>query len=775
MNIETLSAMAQYAPIFTLLAAGCLFTIIAIMTSGFIKKLRDMKEEEKEQLSDKESLKNFDISEASQDDKDSAVRLFLAPDGVDPNPLSYLTIMDQGKEVFLRSFTIDKMPKRVTFAETFAPLLNYDNCTSSIFIDPVDESKVQRMMDRHIVTLEAEFIGAEKKGDTNRRRKLQGQYSETNAWAEMVEAGEASFYQVGFLFTLRAESLEELNKVSDSFHTLALGRSIGITSCYGVQSEAYLSNAPLDQRFSVSVGPIKEDGIKMHLMDQKALSTIFNHTQCDFSHKNGIPLGRNLMTGKPVTFDVYDSSHDGYTTLIVGKTGSGKSATVKIMCSRYRAFGYKFAAVDSQAINAVGEYAAVAELMGGTNFQIKAGSNNILNIFEVSESKKFITKGTVGKEVTTLELNEKIAQVENTLLTMIQGSRQITDSIDLTFVEGTIIDLIKQMYASFGIIDGHPESLYEQGQTVDEFGNLTIGRVRKKLPIISDFFKILLHAQKNNKKANRNDIFDLIVTALKDYVREVYYTTDSLTFLTAEEFASLPISMNGDRIYLNPETGLEEIAVEVRGIRSYFDGQSTVAISKDCPFTNFDISQLPESEKVLARQICIDFVNEQFIKKNSENANNASYLVTIFDEAHENFASEYCRKTIDNVVRTARKRHVSCWISTQALKEYDRYPETQSILRNAAVKMIFKQDYQDRDYLMKALNLTPSQTEMILNLGGNVDDKEGKNARRGETCIVDGGRVAFVKVDYLKAVEAYAVETDLTEVRKLYSSGRKAA
>ena len=766
---EMLVSMLSYYALFQLLALLSVIIMGIFIYSSIMAKIKQNKEEAAFAYKDDASLKNENLDELSQDEKNSVIRQILAPDGVDPNPLAYFVVNDAGKDIYIRTFTLDKLPKRVTFASTFSELMNFGNCTASVFIEPVAETTIQRKMDRHLISLESEFIGANKKDDTNRKRKLQGQYADTNAWAEKVDAGEVRFYEVGFVFSLRANSLEELNKASDSFRAIALEKAMEISSCYGLQSEAYLSNAPLNERFSLTFGAKKLDGIKMHLMDQRALSTIFNHTQTDFSHKNGIPIGRNLITGKPITFDIYDGSHDGYTMLICGKTGSGKSATIKIMCSRYWPFGYRFVAVDSQPINAVGEYAGLAELMGGVNFQIKAGTDVVMNIFEVSESKKFITKGTEGREVLTLELREKIAQVVNTILTMVQGSRRIDDSKDMTFIEGIITDTVKELYADFGIVDGHPETLYLESTQTSGNGMLAAGREKKPLPVITDFFKLLLKGQKSNKRENRNDLYDLIITAMKDYVKELYYSVDTLTFFTREEYEALPVGEDGRKYYVNPETGKNEFVEFIYGIRSYFDGQSTVAISKECPFTNFDISQLPESEKILARQIAIDFVNEQFIKKNSENAKTAASMVAIFDEAHENFALDYARKTIDNVVRTARKRHVSIWLSTQALKEYDNYPETQSILRNAAVKMVCKQDYQDRKYLMEALNLTASQVEMILNLGGDVSDKEGKNARRGETCIIDNNKVAFCKVDYLKRVEAYAVETDLTEVRKLYS------
>ena len=166
----------------------------------------------------------------------------------------------------------------------------------------------------------------------------------------------------------------------------------------------------------------------------------------------------------------------------------------------------------------------------------------------------------------------------------------------------------------------------------------------------------------------------------------------------------------------------------------------------------------------------MDFVNESFIKKNSENLRSAKKLVCIFDEAHENFEMEYARKTLDNVVRTARKRHVAIIISTQTLKEFSNWVETQAILKQATTKFVFKQDYQDSDYILNTLGITESQVDYIVNhLGGDSKNEEDQNRHRGEVCIVDNKNVAFCKVDYLKKTEALAVDTDARVIEELLS------
>ena len=163
----------------------------------------------------------------------------------------------------------------------------------------------------------------------------------------------------------------------------------------------------------------------------------------------------------------------------------------------------------------------------------------------------------------------------------------------------------------------------------------------------------------------------------------------------------------------------------------------------------------------------MDFVNENFIKKNSESIDSADKLALIVDEAHESFAFPYMRKTLDMLVRTARKRHAGIILSSQTVKEYGLHPETEAILKQAATKFVFKQDFQDKKYLMETLGITESQADTIVSrIGGNVSDDSDKKRHRGEVCIIDNKNVCFTKIDMLSKTEALPVETDATEVEK---------
>ena len=164
-------------------------------------------------------------------------------------------------------------------------------------------------------------------------------------------------------------------------------------------------------------------------------------------------------------------------------------------------------------------------------------------------------------------------------------------------------------------------------------------------------------------------------------------------------------------------------------------------------------------------------MTERFIKGNA-NTSGESKLVAIFDEAHENFKYAYARDSLADSARTARKYHASIIFSTQTIVEFERYPETEDILKQTAVKMVFKQDAQDTKKLKKLLNLTDAEVETITNYIGVPDemtDESEKNKHRGEMCVIDNSHVLFVKVDYLKKTERLSVETSAEEMAAIYN------
>ena len=495
------------------------------------------------------------------------VRRIVAPDGVNPNPNSYFVLNDGGTDVYIRSFTVELLPKWTVFAVTFPALFNFDRVTVSVFIDPVPEGKATSMLDRRVVDIETNMVSAEKNYNRNELRKLHVKLQETEEWARKIETNSNRFYKVYFLFSLRERSLEQLNYLTDTFRNLAKEKGIALSCCYGLQPEVYMSNMPL----------------------------------------NGI-LGRNMSTWKPVAFDCYDGSHNGYNITFSGMTGTGKSATMKILASRYISKNhYRFACVDSQAKGDRGEYSMLCEMQCGTNYQIKAGTKHVINPFEIDPEEEW---NELEGDYQVLKLQDKIEEAMNTLMILIQGIKEKMNFESATYIERILVDVIEELYQDIGVYDNDVDSLYEDGQGIVD-GVLTSGRVKKKLPTITDLYKKLLLRNKHNQTKEYVSIYRIMLDSLRDRVRELYYCPSCLHFYTRQEYENLDPDHHCDC--------KKGSVLKLKGIKNYYDGQSTITIRSDARFTNIDISQLSQQEKDKARLIALTYIKTRFINKNAVN------------------------------------------------------------------------------------------------------------------------------------------------------------
>lgn len=683
-----------------------------------------------------------------------SLKEFLAPDAVDPNNYGYVKVQDAGRDVYIRNFYIDRMPRDAVFASTFADLFNFKGVMSQIRIEPVDNARAVHMFDRQVLDLDTELASANKSGDRNRYRKISQKMHDTEGWARDLESGRNKLFHVIFLFQTMAESVEELNAIGSDFHTKAQGKNMSVVSCYGTEPEAYKSGFPNNRLHHAKLGPVKTLTARVQQMDLYSLATIFNHTKSSIYHKNGVYLGRDMSTGRPVTFDPYDPSLEAHNIIFAGKTGTGKSATIKMFLSRAADFGLKFCVVDSEARGRQGEYANLTRKLGGQVFQVHARSSEIVNLFEVSEEMEYDESN--GKEIRTLHLVDKISIIKGILMTMITYGKSQPAFEDATVMESIIDDIVAYLYESRSIRDAEPDSLY--------VSTYSYSTVKKQLPTITEFYIEVLKRRQSNMNAHYERGYDMILDSMKSYVRELYYIPGILKILSREEYLNLPVDREGRRYFETKEEGRIN-AVAVRGVRPYYDGQSTIQVNLSTPAISIDISQIPSNDLPISMVIATNFLNENIVKRNSANPKRLQKRAVLVDEAHRMFAYPELRRFLSDLYRSARKRFVSPICCTQSLADFNLYPETRELVKQSPMIFMLRQDAQDREYLKEAARLSPGQLERLFALGGRMRD-DGSAAEKGQVCMVINEHVAFVQIDYLEYSELDVVETNMQVIHE---------
>lgn len=693
----------------------------------------------------------------------------IAANGVNPNPLEYMTIDDGGQKVYIMLFYVYQMPRRATFADTFSSLFNTPGVTSNVFVDPISRGRATKKLDKRIQGLESEELEASDKQDTNRLRRMSKKRQETEQWASDVESDENKIYEVTFLFSMHDKSLDALNKKAADFYSLGTEKGVELMSCYAVHPEAFLSAEPLNRQYNLSNGLVVGNIAKKHIMDKRSLATIFNHTYSGFRHKNGVFAGYNLDTGHPFMWNPYDKSHNGFGVVFTGKTGTGKSATIKELASRKNDFGAKTVIIDYDAVGTVGEYALYTYKEGGVVYQLSSKSKHILNPYELNVEMEY--DELMDKEYLALNLLEKLESLCSIMLTMVKAGKSFEDAADVIFMEDIINEINAELYAERGIVEGEPDSLYTIGAVYSD-GKITSGRVKKQLPTIHEFYLRLLEKRRDNRDSMRKKAYAVLTAAFRRYVREMYVCEDTLREFSREEYEKLKITDDNKRIYVDEE-GNAQVVRAIMGISPYYDGQSTISVDKDTTVFDIDLSQLPKGDKLVAQTISLSYVNENLIKKNSSNPHNVQELILIIDEAHNLFRFLEALAVLATIYRQARKRHVSPWTITQELTDFKGSKDTEAILKQSTAKFILKQDFQDRNYIAEVTPLTDGQIDRLLKLGGDPSDKEASDARRGEVCLIDNDKVVFIKMVYLKSTEASFVETDVANRQKLYEAMTK--
>ena len=623
--------------------------------------------------------------------KRKTIKELIAPSGIDVSNIDHLEIISNTKR-FARSFFVSTLPRMCTFPELFRDMYLFGDINTSIYITPVKEEKSQNDLNRVINELETERIVAADRGNINRESTISQKRLEAEQLRDEIAAGFNKLFEatiVSTLFTYNMEDLDRQTKMlaSDMSKTL-----VGIKSAWGMQEEAFQTNLPLmDNKIS-----------KSHTFDRNSMGTVFPFTTSEIGHPTGVPLGFNKQTGTPILFDNFHSSLTNYNMVIFAKSGAGKSVTMKTLVSRSSVL----MGIESLALDAEGEYTIVAESLGGINVVISPTSKTIINIFDVETET--IKDEITGRDRTVLNIENKVEDVTQGLLTMAKGSTRSTEVNELT--KQIIAETVAEEYAALGITS-NPNSLYEQNTMGISNGDMLAKR-KKKMPTIGSWYKRLLAKAKDNKNPDYQFHYSYLLKVMKQYIREY------------------------------------------DGQMAYFDGQSTFELLEGAPFINLDISQLEERfARPLAQQILLSWIWEKFVKKNSEDSKKATQKRVLVDEAWMLLPYPEAVDFLNKMARRARKRNVSLAIISQRFQDFYEKPEAQAVLTSSDTKLFLAQDKSEIQYLKEVFKLSEGEANFLV------------TCQRGEGLLKVGADTAILKITPTRK-EFEFVETNLNQLAK---------
>ena len=363
--------------------------------------------------------------------------------------------------------------------------------------------------------------------------------------------------------------------------------------------------------------------------------------------------------------------------------------------------------IESLALDAEGEYGVVAEALGGVNVVISPNSNTVINLFDIEP--EVVRDEITSRERTVLNVENKVEDVTQALLTMARGSTRSTEVNELT--KQIIAESVAQEYAAAGITS-NVESLYTESALL---ANNYLGRKKKAMPTIGSWYKRLINNAKSNDNPDYRFHYSYLSKVMKQYIREY------------------------------------------DGQMAYFDGQSTFELLDGMPFINLDISQLEERfARPLAQQILLSWIWEKYVKKNSEDKAKAAKKRVLIDEAWMLLPYPEAVDFLNTMARRARKRNVSLVVMSQKFQDFYEKPEVQAVLTSSDTKLFLAQDKSEIEYVKEVFKLSEGEAYFLT------------TCSRGEGLLKVGEETAIIAIRPTKK-EFEFVETNqnkLAEMRK---------
>jgi len=235
----------------------------------------------------------------------------------------------------------------------------------SMFIYPTETKGVLEDLKRKIAEMEATIENDIKAGRVV-DPTVQVALDDALALQAELAKGAERFFQFGFYITIPADSLEELNRVSKEVVAT-------LSSLMIIAKQATLQ---MEEGFKSTLPMFYDKLMVWRNMDTTSLATTFPFATASLTRNEGILYGINQHDGSLIIFDRF--TLENANSVILGKSGGGKSFLVKLESLRLLMIG-----VDIIIIDPENEYKKLAEAVGGEFVEFSIDSPYKINPFDL--------------------------------------------------------------------------------------------------------------------------------------------------------------------------------------------------------------------------------------------------------------------------------------------------------------------------------------------------------------------------------------------------------
>lgn len=351
----------------------------------------------------------------------------IAPDSFEVTP-HYLKLGAK----FLRTIFVVSYPRYISVG-WFAPIINLNTTFDiAMYFYPVKSGIILKQLKKKVGALEAQIMADTEKGsprDPIRETAVQ----DIESLRDSLTQGTEKFFQFALYVTLYADSLEELDRSSDTIEDIFGSRLVYSKRVFYQAEQGFNSTLPLNN----------DELYIAFNMNSSPVASSFPFVSSELTSDNGILYGINRHNNSLILFDRF--SLQNANSVVFATSGAGKSYAIKLEILRSLMMGTEIIVIDPEY-----EYKHLAEAVGGTYINISLASQSKINPFDlpravgdqtkiedIIRSAVITLKGLVRLMIGNLNYEED-AIVDRALLET-YARKDITPDADLATVEPPIM------------------------------------------------------------------------------------------------------------------------------------------------------------------------------------------------------------------------------------------------------------------------------------------------------------------------------------------------
>ena len=353
---------------------------------------------------------------------------------------------------------------------------------------------------------------------------------------DKIQRGQEKLFQMSIYICIRAESLEELNKITKLLEATMSARLFYSKVARYQQLEALQS-----------ILPRAEDQLaQKRNLDSSSAALTFPFMSSELVQESGILYGVNKSNNSLVILDRF-SLHNA-NSITFAQSGAGKSYTTKVEILRQLMQGTRVIVIDPER-----EYKRLTESVGGTYIKLSAKSKQKINPFDLA---------------TTFSKASDLSEHTQDLMEVIGLMAEGLTSREKAAVDKTILKIYKQAKKDQPLL----EDLYAE---LRKLGQLKLCEKLEKY--ISGSLADVFNSQTNIELDNRLVIFD--IKDLPESLRQIMMLIIS-NFVKNQVMAKPEkrlLIIDEGWLLLEHEESARFVAGLVRRARKYYLGVSIIS------------------------------------------------------------------------------------------------------------------------------------------------------------------------------------------------------